>query len=66
MEFDTGRPKVLVIGAGIGGITTAALLARHGYEVTVAEKCQRPGGRCGRMVVNGLGLTQDAFERLGI
>ena len=53
MEFDTGRPKVLVIGAGIGGITTAALLARHGYEVTVAEKCQRPGGRCGRMVVNG-------------
>jgi phytoene desaturase len=53
MEFNTGRPKVLVIGAGIGGITTAALLARHGYEVTVAEKCQRPGGRCGRMVVNG-------------
>ena len=53
MEFDTGRPKVLVIGAGIGGITTAALLARHGYEVTMAEKCQRPGGRCGRMVVNG-------------
>ena len=45
--------SVLVIGAGIGGIATAARLARHGYQVTVAEKGERPGGRCGRLVKDG-------------
>ncbi len=35
----------LVIGAGIGGLATAARLARAGYEVTVLEKSARPGGR---------------------
>ncbi len=39
-------PSVLVIGAGIGGITTAAHLARQGMQVTVLEKNARPGGRC--------------------
>lgn len=29
--------KVIVIGAGIGGLTTAALLARAGLDVTVLE-----------------------------
>lgn len=46
-------PTVLVIGAGIGGIATAARLARHGYRVTVAEKNERAGGRCGRLVKDG-------------
>jgi len=44
---------VLVIGAGIGGIATAARLGRRGYQVTVVEKCEGPGGRCGRLVQNG-------------
>ncbi len=39
-------PSVIVIGAGIGGITAAAHLARHGAKVTVLEKNSRPGGRC--------------------
>lgn len=43
----------LVIGAGIGGIATAARLARAGYEVTVLEKQSVPGGRCGRLVRDG-------------
>ena len=46
----TARPEVLVIGAGLGGIATAARLARQGYGVTVVEKCAEPGGRCGRLV----------------
>ena len=29
------KPTALVIGAGIGGIATAARLAKNGYEVTV-------------------------------
>jgi phytoene desaturase len=43
------KPKtVVVIGAGIGGITAATHLARRGMKVTVLEKNARPGGRCDR------------------
>lgn len=45
--------SVLVIGAGLGGIATAARLARVGFQVTVVEKNERPGGRCDRLVVDG-------------
>lgn len=36
--------QVVVVGAGIGGLTAAALLARHGYGVTVFEQAQQLGG----------------------
>ncbi len=36
--------KVIVIGAGIGGLTTAAMLAKAGYQVTVLEAHVDPGG----------------------
>jgi phytoene desaturase len=39
------QKKVIVIGAGIGGIVTACLLAKKGYSVTVLEKNSKPGGR---------------------
>jgi phytoene desaturase len=39
-------PSAIIIGAGIGGIATAAHLARHGVRVTVLEKNHWPGGRC--------------------
>ena len=47
------RPTALVIGAGLGGIATAARLARNGYQVTVLEKNAAPGGRCSRLVRDG-------------
>src|SRR5512143_1818492 len=44
------KPKsVIVIGAGIGGITAAIHLARRGLHVTVLEKNSRAGGRCDRL-----------------
>ncbi|HZC04853.1 MAG TPA: phytoene desaturase family protein, partial [Ktedonobacterales bacterium] len=46
-------PSAIVIGAGIGGIATAAHLAQRGMRVTVIEKNGWPGGRC------------DHFERDG-
>ncbi len=41
---------VLVIGAGVGGIASAARLARRGYRVTVLEKNDTPGGRCNKLL----------------
>ena len=42
------QSTALVIGAGIGGIATAAHLAKQGARVTVVEKNREPGGRCGQ------------------
>ncbi len=44
------KPTALVIGAGIGGIATAARLTRNGFAVTVLEKNDKPGGRCNQIV----------------
>lgn len=49
----TNKPTALVIGAGIGGIATAARLAKNGYAVTVLEKNATPGGRCNQIVQDG-------------
>lgn len=45
--------KIIVIGAGIGGITAAIHLAKQGFQVTVIEKNARPGGRCDRISRDG-------------
>jgi phytoene desaturase len=45
--------SVIVIGAGIGGLTAAIHLARRGLHVTVVEKNSRPGGRCDRLSRDG-------------
>ena len=37
--------KVVIIGAGIGGLGAAGLFARKGYDVTVVEKNANLGGR---------------------
>jgi C-3',4' desaturase CrtD len=36
--------KIIVIGAGIGGLTAGALLAKRGYEVAVYERASVVGG----------------------
>jgi prolycopene isomerase len=39
-----GNMPVVVIGAGLGGLSAAALLARGGFPVTVVEQHEKPGG----------------------
>ncbi|MCE7882314.1 MAG: FAD-dependent oxidoreductase [Actinobacteria bacterium ATB1] len=41
------RYDVVVVGAGIGGLTTAALLGRRGLDTLVVEQHYMPGGCCG-------------------
>jgi len=70
--------KIIIVGAGIGGITTALFLAKKGFEVTVYEKNSHPGGRCGQIIREGhrfdLGATifflpsvyQEVFKELNL
>jgi len=39
------KNKIIIIGAGPGGLTSAMLLAKRGFEVTVLEKDAEVGGR---------------------
>ena len=47
------KKSVIVIGSGIGGITTAGYLAHRGYQVSIFEKNAFPGGRCGQYIKDG-------------
>jgi phytoene desaturase len=44
---------VVVVGAGVGGLSAATHLARRGLRVTVLERASRPGGRLTRFVRDG-------------
>jgi phytoene dehydrogenase-like protein len=46
-------PEVVVVGAGLGGLSAAAELARGGLRVLVLEATEHVGGRCATRVVDG-------------
>lgn len=45
--------KVVVIGAGVGGLATAIRLAKKGYQVTIYEKSNFVGGKCRTLKAEG-------------
>ncbi|GAA1538340.1 phytoene desaturase [Microbacterium ginsengiterrae] len=47
------RSRAVVIGGGVSGLATAALLARDGHEVTLLEKNDQLGGRAGSWEQDG-------------
>lgn len=67
----------IVIGAGAGGLLTAARLTHLGYRTLVVERLQQVGGRAstrdidgfkvnnGAIVIEVGGITQQTFEEVG-
>src|SRR5688572_4525164 len=54
MRMVTGRTdRVVVVGAGLGGLACALHLAGSGRDVTILEREAVPGGRAGRLSVRG-------------
>ncbi|HWB38307.1 MAG TPA: FAD-dependent oxidoreductase, partial [Rugosimonospora sp.] len=45
--------RVVIVGAGLGGLACALHLAGAGREVTVVEREALPGGRAGRLALDG-------------
>jgi phytoene desaturase len=69
--------RVVVVGAGLGGLATALHLAGAGREVVLLEREHQPGGRAGRLEIDGFkfdtgptvltmpDLIDDAFSAVG-
>ncbi|MEZ5185866.1 MAG: phytoene desaturase family protein [Candidatus Nanopelagicales bacterium] len=69
--------RVVVVGAGLAGLSAAMRLAGAGRQVTLLEREPRPGGRAGRLEIEGYSfdtgptvltmpdLIDDAFSSIG-
>lgn len=65
------QKKIVIIGAGFGGLASATLLAKQGFDVTVVEKNSQAGGRAMMYHEKGFHfdmgpswyLMPDVFER---
>lgn len=60
------RSRVTVIGAGIGGLTAAALLARRGYKVLVLDQAIVPGGCASTFKRKGFTFDVGATQVAGL
>lgn len=45
MQTKDQKKRVVIIGAGFSGLSCACHLAKRGYDVTILEKNDQPGGR---------------------
>jgi 1-hydroxycarotenoid 3,4-desaturase len=54
--WELAQTRVIVVGAGIGGLTSAALLAAQGCDVTVCDMASGPGGKARQDDVAGVGI----------
>jgi len=57
-QMSDSRSDVIVIGAGLSGLTTAGLLAKRGLKVKLLEQHYQPGGSCGAFRRKGVTFDQ--------
>ena len=53
MSAASTNKRVVVIGAGLGGMTAAIMLARNGFQVTILEKNAQVGGKLNLLETHG-------------
>ncbi|MDY6774597.1 MAG: NAD(P)/FAD-dependent oxidoreductase [Halobacteria archaeon] len=58
------KPRAVVVGAGIGGLSAGAKLAREGFEVEIFEKNYEIGGRFRNLEYEGYELTSGALHMI--
>ncbi len=60
------KSRVIVVGAGIGGLTAGALLAKRGYEVTIYDQAIVPGGCASTFKRKGFTFDVGATQVAGL
>lgn len=60
------KSRVVVIGAGIGGLTTGALLSKRGYQVMVVDQALVPGGCASTFKRKGFTFDVGATQVAGL
>lgn len=65
-SIGNNKSRVVVIGAGIGGLTTGALLARRGYQVLVLDQALVPGGCASTFKRQGFTFDVGATQVAGL
>jgi len=60
------KPRVIVVGAGIGGLTAAALLAKRGYSVLALDQAIVPGGCASTFQRRGFTFDVGATQVAGL
>ncbi|MBF2066532.1 MAG: C-3',4' desaturase CrtD [Calothrix sp. C42_A2020_038] len=60
------KPRVVVIGAGIGGLTAGALLAHGGYSVLILDQALVPGGCASTFKRKGFTFDVGATQVAGL
>ncbi|MBA3528854.1 MAG: phytoene desaturase [Propionibacteriaceae bacterium] len=45
--------RVIIVGAGLAGLSAACHLVGRGYDVTLVERADLPGGRAGQLIRDG-------------
>ena len=60
------KSRVIVVGAGIGGLTAGALLAKRGYDVTIYDQAIVPGGCASTFKRRGFTFDVGATQVAGL
>ena len=60
------KTRVVVVGAGIGGLTAGALLAKQGYEVVIYDQAIVPGGCASTFKRRGFTFDVGATQVAGL